>query len=1655
MRDTEWLLDERDGVVWVTERCVKRMNKTTAPLRRAVTLAMLGLVGALYTTSVHAWQADNGDGTYSNPVLYADYPDPDIIRVGTNFYYATTTFVNSPGLTVLRSQDMVNWEIISHAVDTLTGRSEFDMPGGSTAYRLGVFAPSLRYYDGTFYIAVTPNGQNTRIYRTTDPAGTWTMNDLGVGAFDPGLFFDDDGTPYIVSSGGWDGTVTLLTLNSTLTTVTASQVIRDPATDSDAANLEGCKLLKRGSFYYLFQARPAQYLSCSRTPSLTSPTWESRIMLSAGNGGHQGAIVDINDGDDWYLFVMQDRGAIGRMPNVAPVFWEDDWPIVGTPSNRDVVAATYPKPIAGQPLAQPSTTDDFSSPVLGLQWQWNHNPDNSKWSLTDRPGHLRLGATTASEFWTARNTLTQKGQGPLSSGVVKLDLTNLQTGDVCGFGTLGKISAHIYATRESGGNITLGMKVRNDTVSGETRATGVPFAGTTLYLRTDMDFTTNLGTCSYSTDGVIWANLGGDFPLMFDWATGTFQGEQYAMFCYNPSSSTGFADVDSFTFSETFDPISPQRRRPVLNAARTTFVADNGRLLRGPYESTEWTSAAPESEIAKIKDLGFNTVHLYAEVFDLDYPTPPGNTPGYAVAEVDKMVQRTRDLGLYLVMTIGNGANNGNHNYQYAVDFWNFYADRYADETHVIFEIHNEPMAWGPSYLTGTTPPNTMAMEIAAYNAIRTHAPDTPVLLMSYAVLGGGGGASAALSDIQYFNQQVFGNPNTVWTNEAVGFHGYAGWEGTSEAVADLIAAGYPCMMTEFAASDWGSQAGGIDVEMVSELERLGVSWNCFQYIPPSGVSDDVTDPAAYSARIERAGLSWTPDYGVWPDQRNPYGNGGQPRETSGLSGTLRIQAEDFDEGGEGVAYHDTGSGNNGGAYRTTEDVDITATSDTGGGYKVGWTVDGEWLEYTIWVTEPGLYNLRLRYATPNSDASVRVVCNDTDVTGAFPMPVTGGYTTWFTATREVFLDWGRQKLRLEIDSGDVDFNWIELSPVSTGPLANGAYKIVNRNSGQVAEADTGSNLVTQNADAGTSVQRWNLVHRGAGQYSIGSAASSSRYWSTFYNGNGDGIDLNAWGFDGAADRRFILRPTESGHYAILVVDGGRSAEVAGASTSTGADIQQWEYFGGSHQQWAVVDPAAPGIPAGLSATGITAARIDLSWDSVGGATSYTVKRASSSGGPFTPLQAGLTGTIFSDTSVVLGSNYYYVVSAFAGAVEGPNSAEAYATPFGVVEGAPSPIAEQLFNVNFAGASNDGTFPVSDGLVMAAPSTGGANLWNNIVAPGAPWDNPGTVTLADANAANTDTVSFNIGGGSIWQGNPATWAAYYSEFNAMINTAPWPSYMGDSGTAWVRYSGLDTGATYDVYVYFTWNRDDNSYTYTLTEGTADQTSHTLDSDRAMIVANPASYVEGTSYVVFADVTPSGSGTIQISTGNYSALQLVKRPAVVMAPDAPAGLGAVAVSAEQVDLSWTASANADSYRVMRSTTSGVPYETVISNVVAVGYSDTNGLSAGTRYYYVVSAVNVGGESGFSSETNAVPSSAIVPGEYFIANYSVNHGTTMTMTVSNSVPGHDYRLWSTEDLLVPNWQPAGVGQAGSGSNLEFNVPIDGVETNQFFKLDVQRQ
>lgn len=514
---------------------------------RHLTLALAAGLSFLGAGAVGAqvWRADSGQGTYHNPPLYADYPDPDIIRVGDDFYFASTTFVNAPGLTLLHSRDLVNWDIAGHVMPRLEGNPKYDLKDGGD-YRRGVFAPSLRHHNGRFYIAVTPVGHNTRIYSATDIRGPWAMHELDREAFDPGLFIDTDGKAYIFTSIGSDGTIRLLSLNADLTAVTDDRKIHY------FRGAEGSKVIKRDGWYYLFNAIPRRLgLTVSRARSLTGP-WETRDQIDDKTGGHQGALVDL-PGGGWYGFVMLDAGAIGRVTNISPVFWQDDWPVWGTPEAPGRVPDVAAKPILGQPFVEPPSSDDFSGVTLGRQWQWNHNPEDGRWSLRERPGFLRLRATQGADFWTARNTLIQKGQGPVSRGVAKLDVRGLAVGDACGLGTFGKFSNQLVVTREAGGQGAVSARVVESTEAGPVttpRGASRAIPLNDLWLSVSMDFTTDKAALAYSLDGRAWTQMAGDFPLAFAWRTGTFQGEQFGLFCYNPAGGAGRMDVDSFTLAK-------------------------------------------------------------------------------------------------------------------------------------------------------------------------------------------------------------------------------------------------------------------------------------------------------------------------------------------------------------------------------------------------------------------------------------------------------------------------------------------------------------------------------------------------------------------------------------------------------------------------------------------------------------------------------------------------------------------------------------------------------------------------------------------------------------------------------------------------------------------------------------------------------------------------------------------------------------------------------------------------------------------------------------------------------------------------------------------------------------------------------------------------
>ncbi len=590
------------------------------------------------------------------------------------------------------------------------------------------------------------------------------------------------------------------------------------------------------------------------------------------------------------------------------------------------------------------------------------------------------------------------------------------------------------------------------------------------------------------------------------------------------------------------------RGRACQNPARTTFVSDNGSLLRGPRFATEFGAVPSVSDLQAIKTLGCNALHLYAECFGQGY------NPGTQSNAVDQVVAMTRTNGLYLVMTIGNWVNNGQFDYAFTLGFWNFYAARYRNETHVLFEIQNEPVPWSTGY-----PVNAINMERDAYVAIRSNAPDTPVLFFSYAGFDNGAGA---LQDITALGSGI------DWSNAGVAFHGYAGQAVVKSCLQTVLSNGYACVQTEFCNFPWGTGTDIIcqDTAETGDFERLGVSWFNFMDLP------QLQDDTRFKNPINNDGIVWVPDYGSWPSgTRNTYENSSEPWTTTGLSGTLHIEAENFDAGGEGVAYHDADPANQGGVYRIDEGVDIQSSSDVGGGYGIGNINVDEWVEYTLLITQPGIYNLSLRVAA-TAAGSLDIFMGGVDKTGAWSLPVTGGSQIWTTVNKTVSLVPGRQMMRIAMLGSGFNLNWIELSPATSGPLASGTYEVLARHSGkalQVANAsiENGAN-VEQKSYVGGANQKWILSHLGACQYKF-VGLQSSKSLNVDGAQRTDGVNVLIWSYAGGRpEETWIITPTDGGFYRVTPVNSGLSLEVQEASVADYANVRQWTYTGGSNQQW-------------------------------------------------------------------------------------------------------------------------------------------------------------------------------------------------------------------------------------------------------------------------------------------------------------------------------------------------------------------------------------------------------------------------------------------------------------------------------------------------------
>lgn len=506
----------------------------------------------------------------SYPTMHADIPDLDIIRVGETYYMVSTTMNLCPGVPIMKSTDLGHWEIVNYVYDTFADDDVTNLENGRDMYAHGSWAASLKYNeaDGLYYVAFNSNDHGFFIYTTDDiENGTWTKHTCRAGFHDPALFFED-GNLYVISAAGGNCSIRQLFLdseNGTVTTFGSSQKLFSAS--KDWSLWEGAHVYKVGDYYYIFIiASPSDRWMrtevCYRSKDLFSTDWEEQIVFQGGCGGQtaglaQGGIVQTQFGD-WYGFLFQDRGAVGRVPSIVSVNWEDDWPYMGAYSmdgkftkNQTGVVAIINLP-ASKTDNYFTDSDAFSyqpDDTLKKVWQWNHNPKNDYWSVTAREGCLRMTTdTVVDNIWYAHNSLTQRTYGYTCISEVKLYTDHLKPGDYAGLCAVADYAAMIGIHCDAEGNRYIfqadadfksSFEAPNATVS-EPLAPEQP-----VYLKIAYDFKKNTAEFFYSLDSETWTALGTIQNLGFSTST-TFMGTRSWLFTYATKEAGGYADFDYY-----------------------------------------------------------------------------------------------------------------------------------------------------------------------------------------------------------------------------------------------------------------------------------------------------------------------------------------------------------------------------------------------------------------------------------------------------------------------------------------------------------------------------------------------------------------------------------------------------------------------------------------------------------------------------------------------------------------------------------------------------------------------------------------------------------------------------------------------------------------------------------------------------------------------------------------------------------------------------------------------------------------------------------------------------------------------------------------------------------------------------------------------------
>lgn len=487
-----------------------------------------------------------------NPIIFADVPDMSMVRVGDTYYMSSTTMHMNPGVPIMQSKDLVNWQIVNYAYQELDSIDALTLTNNQSTYGRGSWASCIRYHKGQFYVSTfSQTTGKTYIFTTNNiEKGPWVEHSFKPSYHDHTIFFDDDDRIYMIYG---NGKLHLAELKPDLTGIVpgSDKVLIEnasaPAGDKIMLGAEGSQLFKVNGKYFLFDITwprgGMRSVVIHRADKITGP-WEGKLAFQ-DLGVAQGGMVDTPDGR-WFAYLFRDFGSVGRIPYLVPIKWEGGWPVIGVngkvPESLDLPAS---KGLIPGIVNNDEFTRRNGDPALPLVWQWNHVPARKLWSVTERKGYLRLKTDRIdSLFLKSRNTLTQRTFGPQCSGITKIDASGLKEGDYAGLCVMQRKFGQVGVKVEGGKKYVFMVSNKTDK---PTEIQQIPLARNKVFLKIECNFKDKVDTAKfyYSLDGKVWTGIGGALKMEYTLME-HFMGYRFGLFDYSTKVPGGHADFDFF-----------------------------------------------------------------------------------------------------------------------------------------------------------------------------------------------------------------------------------------------------------------------------------------------------------------------------------------------------------------------------------------------------------------------------------------------------------------------------------------------------------------------------------------------------------------------------------------------------------------------------------------------------------------------------------------------------------------------------------------------------------------------------------------------------------------------------------------------------------------------------------------------------------------------------------------------------------------------------------------------------------------------------------------------------------------------------------------------------------------------------------------------------